>query len=72
MLRVMYDGLVAAYPLRHSSTQGRLGVIERLLSMGADPNARRFDGGDTPLSFAAYHGNVDGLRALLDHVCSAC
>ena len=57
------------YPRDSPIIQGRLDVIERLLSMGADPNARKGDGGDTPLCYAAYNGHVDALRVLLDHVC---
>ena len=61
----------AGPPLTWAAACGRVGSIERLLALGADPNGRSTFGGEdhgygaTALHIAAGAGHADAARALL-------
>ncbi len=47
-------------PLHHAAAQGDLGLVERLLESGADPNlAARIDDMETPFGLALQQGHLD-------------
>lgn len=51
-------------PLLLAASQGDRGVMSLLIDTGANPNARRFDGG-APLCAAALFGQAGAVRVLL-------
>lgn len=51
-------------PLHVASIRGNLGVIQALLMVGADINAKDIDG-NTPCHFCSEYGHKDCLRYLL-------
>ena len=53
-------------PLSLASTNGSAWMVEKLLRVGANPNAAQ-PSGETPLMTAARTGSVDVVRALLVH-----
>ena len=51
--------------LHHASESGRTGIIELLLSKGADVRARAFYG-ETPLHYAVESGNLEAVKLLVE------
>lgn len=52
--------------LHEAASSGDMDAVRRLLSLGADVNARD-DGGTTPLHLACRHGRIEIVRLLLEH-----
>src|SRR6185295_13868932 len=53
-------------PLSLACTNGNAGMVNMLLSAGADPNAP-LPGGETPLMTASRTGNLPAVKALINH-----
>ena len=53
-------------PLHEASGQGNAGMVQLLLSHGADPRLEA-SGGFTALHFAAWHNHWEAIKTLLDH-----
>ena len=51
--------------LHHASQSGRTGIVEQLLSKGADVRARDFYG-ETPLHYAVDSGNLEVVKLLVE------
>lgn len=53
-------------PLHEAAKQGDLFAVRRLLTAGADPNARESGDNTSPLHWAAAHRHLEVVRVLLD------
>ena len=58
------SGRTKATPLHTAAWKGDLAMIELLLALGADPNARDAAYNATPLDWAAYNGQTEAVERL--------
>ena len=61
------QGIKTTHPLYYAASYGLTSVVEFLLSMGVDCNARGGRGGAPPINIAAFRGHLDVVDILLKH-----